>query len=290
MGRLWLALALLVAFVAPSRSEQLRLHPTEPRVDSVYLEVGGQRTSTGLYDVERLRIKGDLWRAERVRIAIRGPDGHESSIDTTPEHLELVDPALLSPLGTVRVYISVVDDHGVESTRVPLDVVAHRHRPDSPIGLVFGLAEIFGALMGLVLIVALLFKMRANEVHHTRARSETEPTGLPAPAAENHIRVVAIRALVALVAVAAVVAVSLGMDMPFIPIFGGPVLLVVVVTAITRVVNAGRAIALLHRPGAAAQTRHDQLEVSAADRHVTLRSSPRLVERARRDALPRATL
>lgn len=289
MGRLWLALALVVAFVAPARAYKMRLFDSEPRVTNVYLEIGGQRTSTGLHDVERLRLAGDFRHAAHVRIAIQGPDGHESTIDTTPDHLDLAAPMLLSPLGTVRMYVSTVDDRGTESLRARLDVVAHRRVPDSPVGLLFGLAEIVGAIMGLVLIVALLFKMRANEVHHTRARNESEPTGLPAPAAENHIRVVAMRALFALVVVTAIVVVAIGTE-AFGLFFGSPVLFIIAITAITRVINAGRAIALLHRPGAAAQTRHDQLEVAAADRHVTLRSSPALVERARRDALPRATL
>lgn len=301
MGRLWLALVLVIALVAPAFADRPRVpelphepipRPPAPQVTSAYLEIGLHRTSTGLYDVDVLAIEAHFDRnATQVHITVRAANGEESSIVTTPDHLQLAYPDLRASVGTSQLFVSQIDANGVESRRANVEVVAHpRKPPDAPVGLLCALLLMVGAGIGVLVMLVVLFKMRATEAERSRIRSATEPTPLSSDAAEQHIRTVALRALFALVVVTAIVVAALGVDMLIVPIYGSPMLLLVALTSIIRVINAGRAIALLHRPGAAAQTRLDQLEVSARARHVTLRSSPALVERARRHALPRATL
>lgn len=292
MGRLWLALVLLVATVAPASAEKLRLFMPAPQVTSAYLEIGFQRTSTGLYDVDVLAIEAHFDPGtKQVRITLRAPDGQQSSIVTTPDHLQLAYPDLRASVGTSQLLVSQIDAHGVESLHASVPVVAHRSKPpDSPAGLLCALLVMVGTGISVLVMLALLFKMRATEAERTCVRRATEPTPLPTGAAEQYVRTVAFRALLALVVVGAIVVGALGVDMPIVPIYGSPLLLLVAITSVLRVINAGRAIALLHRPGAVAHTRLDQLEVSLAGRAATLRASPGLVERARRNALPRATL
>lgn len=295
MGRLWLALALVLAFSAPAfaiRPHVPELFPSAPRVTSAYLEIGAQRTSAGLYDVERIRLEAVFDPATRlVEIAVRDASGRESIVSTTPDQLDLVRPKLLAPVGTVELYVRALDAAHIASSWTEVAVVAQRvHATAVRCGEAFGLVIVGGAVLGIVLMLGLLFKMRATEVERERRRREAEATGLVLPAAENHIRTVALRALLALVVVTAIVVGSLGIELWFLPIYGAPALIVIAVTALHRVVNAARAIALLHRPGARASTRYDQLEVAAGSHHVTLRSSPRLVDRARMHALPRAQL
>ena len=282
--------ACLVALVTPAVANQPHV-PGTPRITHAYLELGDQRTSTGLYDVAELRIQGQLDRfAAMVRITLHAASGEESTVETTPDQLVLAYPRMLAPVGASTLFVTSIGTNGLESARAEVTVVAqryHRRAGDSPLPL---LALLVGVGCGVVLVIGLLFKMRATEAERERVRREAEPTGLPNPAAEEYIRRVALRSLLAIVVVTAVVVVSLGVDVLFVPIFGSPLLLAVALPAILRVITAGRAIALLHRSGAAAHTRYDQVDVSAAGRHVTLRSSPALVERARRDALPRATL
>ena len=301
MGRLWLALVLLGTLFAPAFAYQPHVPeptappPAAPRVTSASLEVGAQRTSTGLYDVERLHLEATFAPSViRVRISIGSLDA-KSTIETTPDHLDLVRPPVPSPLGAVRIYVVGVDADQRTSPSAAFDVVAQRYHPircGSPFALLF----LAIPLVYVLIVIGALLAMRAREARRTSARLAAEPSGIALPAAEDHIRAVALRALLAIVLVTAILVVSITAalastdDLLFIPIFGGPLLAVIALTAILRVVNAGRAIALLHRPGAAASTRFDQLEVSAGGRQVTLRSSPRLVERARRRALPRATL
>lgn len=284
VGRLWLAVVLLVAAATPAFA--LRPHvPSPPTITSAYLEIGEQRTSSGLYDVERLELTGTFDRyTSFVRIRIG-----DSVIQTTPDQLSLVRPQLLSPVGTVTLELTSSDSR-LDSEPTRITVVAQRHHAFTGCGQIYVVALLFGGVMGLVLLFGVLFEMRATQARRARARGEIEPSALPSQAAEDHIRIVALRSLFAIVVVAALVVVAVGFDAVFLPIFGAPVLGAVALPAIVRVVNAGRAIVLLHRPAAAASTRYDQLEVTAADRHVTLRSSPRLVERARQAALPRATL
>jgi hypothetical protein len=290
VGRLWLALAFLVALAAPALADQP--HVTEkPRIAHAYLELGDQRTSTGLYDVTMLRLDAEVDRyASTIRITLHAANGEESTVETTPDHLVLAYPHLLAPVGTSTLFVTAIGINGIESERAEVTVVAQRNRIGRNCFPLAFLLMVVGAGLCVPLVIGVLFKMRATEAARERVRRETEPTGLANPAAEEYIRWVALRSLLAIVAVTAVVVVLLGVEVWFVPIYGSPLLLVIALPAILRVVNAGRAIALLHRPGAAAHTRFDQVEVSATERHVTLRSSPALVERARRDALPRATL
>jgi len=289
VGRLWLALALVIASVAPAFATVPHV-PGEPKITSAYLEVGDQRTSAGLYDVELLQLAGTFDRyTSIVRIRLHTASG-DQVLETTPDQLQLVQPKLLSPVGTVTLDV-ISSDGRLDSEPTRVTVVAQRHRrPDSPAGMLFMLLVWGAAAVGMVGMVAVLFSMRATEAERARVRRATDPSPLLAAAAEEHIRTVALRALFSLVVVAAIVVVTIATDILFIPIVGAPMLLVIALPALLRVVNAGRAIALLHRPDASAQTRLDQLEVFAASRHVTLRSSPKLVERARRHALPKATL
>lgn len=309
MGRLWLALALLIALGASAFAymphvPDLPRAPSlpAPQVSRVYLEIGEPRASSGMYDVTRLQLDARFDpSATQVRIMLRASNGEAYSIFTTPDRLLLVRPGLRAPVGTSELFVSQIDEHGLESLRAQVPVVAQREHPvrEHPIrcGTGFGFLFILVPCALLLLVLGTLLTMRATEVQRTRTRRETEPTELAQPAAEDHIRSVVVRAALATVVVAAILAVSISValstsdDALFVPIFiGGPLLLVIGLPAILRIVNAGRAIALLHRPGAVACTRFDQLEVAAGGRHVTLRSTPTLVERARRHALPRATL
>ncbi len=293
MGRLWLALVVIVALVAPALAIAPHV-PAKPRIESAYLEIAPQRTSTGLHDVTLLSLNAQLDRyAATVRITLRTAAGEQFTVETTPDRLELVHPSLFATEGTSHLSVTSISTTHIESEPAQIDVVARPQfvvRCGSPL---FGILMLFGLpVLGIVLVLGTLLKMRAIEIERTRVRRETEPSPLPPPAAEEHIRTVVLRAMFSLVAVVAVAVATIeiadGNELLLIPIFGAPVFLVIALTAIMRVINAARAIALLHRPEATARTRHDQLEVVLGGREVTLRSSPKLIVRARTDALPKA--
>ena len=195
MGRLWLALAIAMAIAAPALATVPHV-PSAPTITSAYLEIGDPRTSAGLYDVELLQLTGSFDRyTSTVRIRLHTASG-DQVIETTPDQLTLVRPKLLSPVGPVT--LEIISSNGrLDSEPTRVAVVPQRHHPRSGGAEVFGFVMLFGAAMGLLLMFGVLLALRAAEVKRERIRRDTEPTGLPNPAAEEYIRIVALRALLA---------------------------------------------------------------------------------------------
>ncbi|MBV8760010.1 MAG: hypothetical protein JO257_22155 [Deltaproteobacteria bacterium] len=287
MGRLWLALALLVALGAPALAFMPHVPaPPAPRVRSAYVEIGAQRTSTGLYDVELLRLDASFDPSTtQVRVLINSEPG----VTTTPDHLELVHPDLLAPVGTVRVYVVAVAADGGQST-TGIDVIVqrrHEHVHDGAGPLALFLAAPFVLALLAVVILLVVARRRAR----ARAAAPVEPLALPA--AEHLARAVRVRALLilgALIAAAAYASTIADLGVLVLGFFVSPALIVIAFVAVMRLIDAIRTLRLLARPNAAASVRLDQIEVTAdCDRH-TLRASRWLVDRARQHALPRARL
>ena len=289
MGRLWLALALVASIAVPALADRPRPPPPPPTLLHAELEIGGQRTSSGLYDVEAVRLTGTFPEADSVRIVL--DDSHKADVPlTTPDHVELLHPRWLVPLGTTRLFVRSIGLGHASSALVEIDVVAQRRHVEVHDGT--GRLELFVVTpFAIALLAVLAILVIGRRRARARAAAPLEPIALSA--AEHLARAVRLRALVilgALVAAGGAITALATEDAVVIGFFIAPALLVLAFIALMRLIDAIRTLRLLAGPSATAAVRFDQIEVTAdGDRH-TLRASRWLVDRARLHALPRATL
>jgi hypothetical protein len=286
--------ALVLLFVLGFASPALARFdpPSPPLVRDAHIEVGSQLTSTGLYQVTRLVVDVELdARATHVRITIG--DGADASWIDTPSfsHIDLAYPDLRSHLGTVRLsveaYAADSGDTGLPAVRHVVVQRKQPHRGDDLgfIGL-FVIAPFLLALgVGLTLVLVARVRMRR------RAAMPAAPFALPA--AEQLARSIRLRSLAILAGLAALAGYATTIasdDVVVIGFFVSPALLVVALAALVRLIDAMRAMRLLRHDGALAEVRLDQVEIIAARQRVVLRGSRWLVDRARRHAIPRASV
>jgi len=264
--------------------------PVEPGIGGVTIEV----TPDGRVETFELSGKFDADTAV-VQIELAG-NVNRLTIYTPVDRLSLCDPQFDLTPGEYTVTVTALDLAGNESipatlratttpTRSYVHCVSPRDRRRST-GFVGVLVL---APFGLALGTALLLLTAARARRAARARASREPFALPAT--EHLARALRLHALFVLTCIAgSAAAATLDDDLMYLVMFASPILVVLIFQAISRFVDATRALGLLRYDGVTAEVKYDQVEVAVGKRSVLVRASRSFVERARLRGVPRARI
>ncbi|MBV8760011.1 MAG: hypothetical protein JO257_22160 [Deltaproteobacteria bacterium] len=219
---------------------------------------------------------------------------------TTPDQLSVCEPLIQLAPGHVRLEVTALDLAGNESPADTIeldtsvepmpprscwkhlsghDVIEVRPRTDSdPL-----------VAVALALIACGLYLTHMTKRGSTRAQST--PAVFALAAAEYLARAARRRALATIVLLGAATGVALH-NAQLVPYAEGACLFGILIFghAVATYIAAGRVRVLLRYDGATANVRFDEVAVEVGKHRAVLRTSPRLVDRARQHALPRATL
>jgi len=264
-----------------------RTPPVEPGIGGVTIAVGEGR-------VQNIQVNGTFDADTAVvRIELAGTTDR-LTFYTPANHVSLCDPRFAVTPGSYTVTITAIDLAGNESDPVTLTAattpasgfmscVSHEPR-----GTVFVGILVFAPLV-LALGAAFLLLRAARARSAARARASREPFALPAT--EYLARAVRLHALFVLTCIAGSAAVAtVDDDLMYLVMYGSPILVVLIFQAISRFVDATRALGLLRYDGVTAELKYDQVEVAVGKQQVVVRASQSLVDRARHRGVPKATL
>ena len=225
-----------------------------------------------------------------VRIKLAGATDR-LTFYTPADHVSVCDPRFALTPGSYKVTITAIDLAGNESDAVTLMTATTQTTSyvscisRKPRGTAFVGILVFAPLV-LALGVLFLLVRAARALSAARARAPREPFALPAT--EHLVRAVRLHALFVLTCIAGSAATAtIDDDLMYLVMFGSPILVVLIFQAISRFVDATRALGLLRYDGVIANVRYDQVEVAVGKRIVLVRASPTLVDRARHRALRR---
>lgn len=267
--------------------------PTEPGIGYVSITLA---RPTG--DVASLAISGTFDQDTAVvRVRLVTANGWVTYY-TTPDALHVCDAGIAVEAGPVHVEIVALDLAGNASSPATFDATAtfdpayepfcgeaHHHvRCGTPlVALVY-----FAPFIGLVALVVLLLVV-AIRSGRRRGHAEVEPLSLAS--ATFLARAVRLRAHITLAAAAVAGGVaSLNDGLLVLAFIASPVLVWLVIAALVRWAQASQFSRLLGYDGVTAEVHGDRVTIVVGGKVAFLRASPRLVERAKRNALPRASL
>lgn len=210
---------------------------------------------------------------------------------TTPDQLSVCSPDLEIMAGHLRLAVTAIDLAGNESAAdiTELDTTSEPVPPSCAAAV----SSEDRAHIGLAFLLALggigLYLSRANL--RRRDRERTALTAFALPAVEEVVRATRLRSLATIAVVG--IATSLALHDHALAAYAiavTPLGAVLVIDALLRHVTAGRVRALLRYDGATADVQHDTVGVVVGKQRAMVRAAPRIVERARHHALPKATL
>lgn len=210
---------------------------------------------------------------------------------TTPDQLDVCNPDIEVVPGHVRLAVTAIDIAGNESAAdiTELDTTTAAVPPACTAALPTNRRAHLALAFLLGLAGMGLYLSRTNLRRRDRERTAVVPFALPA--VEQLVRAQRIRSL-AMIAVVGL-ATSIALDDHSVTIYGAalsPFGAVVALDAVIRYIMAGRVRVLLRYDGAVADAQHDTVGVCVGKQRVMMRAAPRLVDRARHHALPRASL
>jgi hypothetical protein len=269
--------------------------PIEPGVGNISIQLAPGSVH-GLRQVALVRVSANFDADTAVvRFDIRDGD-RRIVFYTTPDALSVCDPGFSLSGDDVDIDVVAIDLAGnesspggayaqpVEEAYYAPDCDEHHLRCGTPLIAIVYLAPSIGliALVVLLLVVAIRSARR-------RAHAEAEPLSIAS--AVYLARAVRLRARITLASVAVIGGAASANDAIAVVAFTiSPFLAALAIPALVRWAQASRFARLLRYDGVSAEVQGDRVTIVIGGKVAFLRASPKLVERAKRNALPRASL
>jgi len=288
--------------------------PAQPRIGAITIAVSGEVGRAGA-EVQSFFISGAYDADVAVLRVVLVQARHVVTYYMSADEPAIDKPGFSLDPGNVHVEITAIDLAGNESPPAAFEASAMLVekfessclRPQRGTGRYHGRAiddwtgrhdDWLDGVPGAVviapflidLIVLLLVGIMAGRAANKRARVSVDELAMTA--AEYLARSIRRRStpILAGTALVAAVVARAPRNAAVALVVLAPVLLYLVFLEIGSWWTAGRALRLATRDGATASVRYDEVEVMAGTRRLVMRTSPWLVDRARRLALPKATL
>lgn len=270
--------------------------PTSPGVGSLSIDLApgafnGRRTVAGMH------ISG-MFDDDTAIVRITITDGDQRVVYyTTPHAMSVCDPGFTLSGKDVDVQIVAIDLAGNESAPAvayaePLEEAyyrptchdEHHTRCGTPLVALIYLGPVIG-LVAIILLVVVI----AVRSSRSRAHSEAEPLAIAS--ALYLARAVRLRAHVWLGVVLGSMAIATVDDGALVlAFFASPILVWLAIRSVARWAQASRFLRLLGYDGVSAEVHGDRVTIVVGGKVAFLRASPKLVDNAKRNALPTARL